>query len=288
LLAACAIALTAAAWRADVRPAGHAPDLVVRQVSKAGLSGDWQRLHVTGRLRVTVANVGDMDASESALAVYDADRTLATEFVDALRSQEEAVVDVPISTTVTFRDAPLWVAADPFNAVAEFDELDNVRRTGEDCTVFARGRHLPAADLTASYLRFYLTASPGEVRAVARVGNGGAATAPAGVDVVFASGGRTKSAATLHRLAPGDYEDVGVVWVDEDLAELVTARVDADLSGVGDCDRANDEIAAVPTGGLAPEALPAYLPRLSGGAGAACCSLRTRQTGRFVDQLRRR
>ncbi len=77
---------------------------------------------------------------------------------------------------------------------------------------------LNSSDITVSFITVDLTNFPTSVVVSARIGNGGAVSHPAGVDIAFYDGdpsqggvliGTTNTTATIEK---GDYEDVSVVW----------------------------------------------------------------------------
>ncbi|MFQ5858024.1 MAG: FG-GAP-like repeat-containing protein, partial [Anaerolineae bacterium] len=107
-----------------------------------------------------------------------------------------------------------------------------------------------APDVTASYIQADVGSYPASVRFTARVGNGGANVAAAGVPVTLydgdpdAGGTPLGSTATSRVLAPGEYEDVAFTWNAPGLG-LQTVYVVADDDGTGagtqnECDEANN------------------------------------------------
>lgn len=95
----------------------------------------------------------------------------------------------------------------------------------------------PAPDLTASYLIVDPTNYPASLRLTARIGNGGAYLVGAGVPVAFyngqpAAGGTVIGVtATSRVLAPGEYEEVSLLW-QAPPSPPVTIVVVADDSGL--------------------------------------------------------
>jgi uncharacterized repeat protein (TIGR01451 family) len=129
-----------------------------------------------------------------------------------------------------------------------------------------------APDLTASRLLFDTSGLPASIRLTARVGNGGALLAPAGVPVAFyagdpASGGALLGVVTITRtLQPGEYEDVSMTWL-APANGVYNLYVAADDDGTGhgtnsECDEANNRhwqqaiLGPTPTPTSTPTATP--------------------------------
>ncbi len=80
------------------------------------------------------------------------------------------------------------------------------------------GSSTDAPDLIPSFVRQDQTNCPVSVNLTARVGNGGALTAPSGVNISFYQGDPTTGGTllgvvpTTRSLAPGEFEDVTVIW----------------------------------------------------------------------------
>ncbi|MBI5634421.1 MAG: VCBS repeat-containing protein, partial [Nitrospirae bacterium] len=86
------------------------------------------------------------------------------------------------------------------------------------CNSLLPDQVLATADITASYITIEQTNYPTSVRVSARLGNGGAVSQIAGIDIAFYDGapdqggvllGSTKTARVL---GVGDYEDVSITW----------------------------------------------------------------------------
>ena len=104
---------------------------------------------------------------------------------------------------------------------------------------------LAQPDLSASYLRF--ACSGGDLLITGRLGNGGAAPAPAGVNVCFYLGGPggvpLGCVATAAPLAPGAYLDVILSVPQPGPSGLVAMEVDGAYSGAGviaECDETDN------------------------------------------------
>jgi uncharacterized repeat protein (TIGR01451 family) len=136
------------------------PDLVVRALDRSGTATDFATLTLTGTLGVEIANQGGIDVAVpfrvTVFADVDADR-LYTPGVDPVFGESDvttpvaagAVLTVPVAVAgeVAFRDSPLWAFVDSGAAVAEVDETNNLRHTGEACRVTgAVGRRLYTLD----------------------------------------------------------------------------------------------------------------------------------------------
>jgi len=86
------------------------------------------------------------------------------------------------------------------------------------CNSLLPGHARRTADITASYITDIQTNYPASVRISARIGNGGAASQIAGVDVAFYDGDPYQGGTiigtvkTINILNPGEYEDVPITW----------------------------------------------------------------------------
>ncbi len=121
------------------------PDLVVRRVDRASLTGDWQSLEIAGTVEVQVANVGDgptVDPFEVVLFEDSNGDETYTQGLDALlgQSQVEALAPgssvseaVRVSGSVTFRHNLIYAFADSNAMIVEADEGNNIASSGEMC-----------------------------------------------------------------------------------------------------------------------------------------------------------
>jgi hypothetical protein len=121
------------------------PDLTVTRLDRSAVTGDWQALVVGGELAVTVGNRGAAaGAGPFALTVFadtdvdgqfarGTDTVLGEVTVADLAEGESRQVRVPIAGTVTFRDDLMHAMVDSAQVVAESDESNNVRHTGQEC-----------------------------------------------------------------------------------------------------------------------------------------------------------
>lgn len=120
-------------------------DLRILEVDKRQMLSDPVTLQASGVVRVTVLNLGrlDADAGTELLAFEDrnANRRLdegtdlvlgAVQLPAALAPSERVVLDIPVSGEQLFRDNAVYVWADSAQAVDESDELNNVERC--NCT----------------------------------------------------------------------------------------------------------------------------------------------------------
>ncbi len=210
------------------------PDLVVSGIDRSGMQFDIDTLAAPGQIEVTIDNIGTAEAFGGFTVLLFEDR-------DGSRSYNEAVdwllgsfqqsmlppgeslaltADLPDDTDMDFRDSILTAIVDSSNLQAELDETNNTTTTADPTR----------SDLTASYLR--KTVEAGGASLTVRIGNGGSAGVPAGVEVGIYDGNPQSggtliaTALTTQPLGPGDYEDLtasiplGVqalpawVWVD--------------------------------------------------------------------------
>lgn len=154
------------------------------------------------------------------------------------------------------------------------------------------GRPFAAPDLTAS--RLLSTEQAGVVTLSARIGNGGAEVAGAGLPVAFyagdpSAGGKLIAAAPLPRsLPPGAWDEVSVVWRNAPVGvTAVTVVADDDGKGQGqasECDETNNRhqqpiaVAPTPTSAATETATPTDTPAPSATATASATATRPAAT----------
>ncbi|MES1241964.1 MAG: CARDB domain-containing protein [Acidobacteriota bacterium] len=128
--------------------AGTPSDLVIPALDKSGVVFDRATLALDGALGVTVTNQGGLDVTHPfAVTVFvdgDGDRAF-NPAVDAVLGRADAAsplaagqsvaLSIPVSGTARFRDDLLWAFADSEGVVAEVDETNNLRNTGQACRV---------------------------------------------------------------------------------------------------------------------------------------------------------
>src|SRR5882672_6456332 len=115
------------------------PDLVVRSVDKQQVVSDPRSFALSGALNATIANQGTAPttAGFKARAFYDANRNGVYDagvdlllgegqIGDTLAVNATALVSIPLTGALPFRDAPIQVWADSNQSVVETNELNNV------------------------------------------------------------------------------------------------------------------------------------------------------------------
>jgi len=115
------------------------PDLVVRSVDTQQVVSDPRSFALSGALNATIANQGTASttAGFKARAFYDANRNgIYDAGVDLLLGEGQtgdtlavnatALVSIPLTGTLPFRDAPIQVWADSDQSVVETNDLNNV------------------------------------------------------------------------------------------------------------------------------------------------------------------
>lgn len=252
------------------------PDLVVDGVETALLVTGCTTLEAAGTLTATIRNAGGSatpaevsvlffeDRDGTGLYEPEADVVLGTGTLPAgLAPGAVAPVAAPAAGMVLFAGNRVFALADAEEAVAESDEANNLGHSGAACEIPGtlpeeRGPRedgmLPAPDLTASYLRAEVTHRPPEIRLTARVGNGGAAPAPAPVEVAFYNGDPDAGgvllgiAATSAALEPGAFEDVSLLAPPAFVGpQTLVVRADDAGQGAGrveECDETNNRCEA--------------------------------------------
>lgn len=230
-------------------------DLLVSAIDTSLLIADGQALTVSGDVLVRIENSGVLPAvDEFQVLLFDdrdgdglfapPDVPLGSAPQAGLAAGGNLVVSVPVTGTQVFRGDLIYAFIDSGAAISETDETNNYANSGQFCRSGPPGSETPVPDLTASFVRVEQDAVNG-VRITARIGNGGAVAAPAGVGAAFfdgppAGGLSLGTVSTAAVLAPGAYEDVtltlpygtetaGFVWVVAD-----------NTGAVIECDEANN------------------------------------------------
>jgi hypothetical protein len=121
------------------------PDLVVVKIDRSGVTADWQALSVGGELLATVTNEGDAptggpfqvtayEERDGVAGLGAGDQVLGQVQTAELDPGEGRGVKVALAGDVMFRDSLLAAFADSANVVAEANEANNVRHTGQQCS----------------------------------------------------------------------------------------------------------------------------------------------------------
>lgn len=122
------------------------PDLAVQSLSAAAVSTDLQTLAISGSISVSVRNQGNAEVNfpTTALAFYDVDSSNAFDagidqilgqvaLPDTVAVDEDVSLTIPVSGSLPFRDAPIYVWADSEQALIEIDEDNNITSTADQC-----------------------------------------------------------------------------------------------------------------------------------------------------------
>lgn len=115
--------------------AGTVQNLAATGIDTAGITGDWQKLKITGTVKVDVsfafaAAPIDFDVTvfddRNANGTFDAgDSVLGSALVDAGATTSPATIDVPVSGMVDFREDLIFAKVDAQALVPESTEADN-------------------------------------------------------------------------------------------------------------------------------------------------------------------
>ncbi|MGD2070079.1 MAG: PKD domain-containing protein, partial [Gemmatimonadota bacterium] len=145
---------------AHTLPVARQTDVAVLSVDASGTVTDPQSLAIGGNVSVELTNRGTEDAAGFDVAIFEdldgdgaltsgADNLLGTAEVALLAPGESAVVPVPVSGTVLFRDNLLYALADPDGVLNELDGANNVDHSGRDCaSIPAPGDFSPVVELS--------------------------------------------------------------------------------------------------------------------------------------------
>ena len=123
-----------------------APDLIVTAIDTTDMTTDSQTLAISGTVAVTINNKGNSAVTEPfEITVFEdtdknkifdpaVDKIFAViTYSNTLNAGESDSVNIPVSGTVLFRDNLLFAMVDSANTVAELDETNNIRNTGQQC-----------------------------------------------------------------------------------------------------------------------------------------------------------
>lgn len=134
-----------------LRPSGSdglLPDLKLVSVKRGTAVTDAQRLSVSGAIAVTVTNAGHAPQPREARAIafvdvdrdgrFDAavDRQLGqATLTTSLQPAQSITLDIAVSGTLPFRDAPIHVWIDSEQLIAEINEANNIKSTADAAEV---------------------------------------------------------------------------------------------------------------------------------------------------------
>ncbi|MBI5676858.1 MAG: hypothetical protein HZC48_13745 [Nitrospirae bacterium] len=122
------------------------PDLTIPSIDTTSLITDTQSLQISGSINVTIKNKGNQDtlspftitafedANDNKTLDRGTDNILGeTTYSNNLIPLATDNINITVSGRVLFKDNLIYVSADSNNAIAEFDETNNMRNTGQEC-----------------------------------------------------------------------------------------------------------------------------------------------------------
>lgn len=244
-------------------PGGAEVDLELTAIVMTNVIVNSQSLQMTGTVHVRWRNNGAdpvpiphtvsafVDVDGDGAYSTNADRVLGYAIAAAGLSQGfVAFADIPVRGEAQFVGAPLHIFADNEQVVPEYDESNNLRRSGFDVNTNVP----PVVDVTASRLELNRTGLPESVGLQARLGNAGHADVAAGVAVAFYLGDPQAGGSLLgvthsqSNLAVGRFETVSVTWSNPPIAaHTIFVVADDDGSGSGtltEISEANNQFSA--------------------------------------------
>ncbi len=208
-------------------PLGPQLDLEPTRIATTSVFVDSQTLALSGTVRVYLRNSGTdevpvpftvsvfVDADFDGAYATNADRVVGWgNFPAAFPAAAEAWVEMTVHGQALFKDCPLFAFVDSENAVPEYDESNNIRRSGFD----ANTNQPPVVDLSASSLEVGRTHLPTNALLTARLGNCGLVAVPTNLPMAFYDGDPKAGGALIgvaHStlpLVPGTYQDLSVAW----------------------------------------------------------------------------
>jgi len=124
-------------------------DLTVTALNTSAVVTDSQTLVISGDLGVTIRNIGadSVNAQFRVIAFEDrngngafnqgVDLLLGSKlFIDGVPATTSASLSISLSGTVTFKGNLIYVGVDSENAIAETNEANNIRNTGQNSQLF--------------------------------------------------------------------------------------------------------------------------------------------------------
>nr|MBP9902674.1 putative Ig domain-containing protein [Verrucomicrobiota bacterium] len=230
-------------------PTGPEVDLEPTGIVMTNVTVDSVTLALSGTIKVLVQNNGNdpvpipftvsvfVDADFDGLYSTNADRVVARGIIPAgLAKGSVGILEMALHGEALFKDAPLSAFVDSEGVVPEYDENNNLKRSGFDVNTNVP----PVLDLSASSLQVNRSSLPTNAILTARLGNSGFVNVPANVPVSFYDGvpqaggtliATAHSSAILH---PGQFEDVSVTWPTPTIANHTVFVVADDLgNGTG-------------------------------------------------------
>jgi subtilase family serine protease len=134
------------AYAAIAIKASTAPDITVANIDTAGVSTDSQTLTMAGTIAVTITNNGKSDVTGpfDITAFEDTDKNKKFDpvidkvfgqvtYSGNLAAGASDTVNMAVSGTVLFKGNLLYAFADSANVIAELNETNNIRNTGQQC-----------------------------------------------------------------------------------------------------------------------------------------------------------
>jgi hypothetical protein len=126
-------------------PLGFQPDLIVTSINRSMLFTDNQALTISGTISADIKNQGDVDTGANFNITFfeDSNKNGAYETTDnmlgsytysgILSAGTSTNVSTSVSGNVLFRDNLIYAFVDSNNVIAEDNETNNMRNTGQDC-----------------------------------------------------------------------------------------------------------------------------------------------------------
>jgi len=130
------------------------PDLAVKRVNTASVTGNWQTLVVSGSVSAEIRNQGEAPAvglftvaffeDLNANGQFDgADNSLGSAEASTLAGGDTAVATAAVSGSLLFRNNPIYAFVDSGGVVPEANEANNVARSGDACAFRPPGSFSP-------------------------------------------------------------------------------------------------------------------------------------------------
>ncbi|MFH1673972.1 MAG: hypothetical protein ABIF87_11195, partial [Pseudomonadota bacterium] len=195
-------------------------DLAPYRFDVSGISTDARSLKTTGIVNVTMVNNGADPVSDPfELLLFEdrdnnSDLDAATDNVigritvsQCMPASSTLDVSLDIMGELLFRGNLLCAYVDSTDQISESDETNNIGSSRPE-----------GVDLTGSYIRINRSGCPDSVELTARLGNAGDIQVGPGVKMAFyvaTTDGNLRwigTGLTTTSLAPGQYEDVTIVW----------------------------------------------------------------------------
>ena len=208
-------------------PLGPQLDLAPTHIFLTNVVVESQTLALSGSVRVYLRNNGTdtvpvpftvtlfVDANNDGAFDTNIDRVVGQgNFPAGLPAAQETWIELGVSGQALFKDSPISAFIDSQNVVPEYNEANNIRRSGFEVDTNTP----PVVDLSAASLQADRTGLPALAVLTARLGNSGLVPIATNVPMAFYDGDPHSGGALIgvahstEVLSPGMFQNLSVNW----------------------------------------------------------------------------